>query len=82
MNNQQLTPWFPMHVKPHRPGVYRLRRHDPERISYARWDGRIWRFTSDTVESAAKQVHKSWQCYTIHEPGSIIGWAGLVRRPR
>jgi hypothetical protein len=39
--SKELTPWFPMRVKPARIGVYNVscRAHDQSGAWYAKWDG-------------------------------------------
>lgn len=58
MDKQQLTGWFPGHIKPVRPGVYRRRFADGGRL-YARWDGLFWRIAHTKPEAAAKEVSRS-----------------------
>lgn len=59
MAAHKLTPWFPPHKKPTRPGVYRTRyfsviySYSGYTYSFSLWDGENWRVGRLTKEAAA-----------------------------
>lgn len=71
---QPLTPWFPPHIKPARPGVYQTRFlcHAP---GYSYWDGWRWgnqRTTADYAKNLAGPISVADQYKT---------WRGLAQKP-
>ena len=73
MTKQQLTGWFPGHIKPVRPGVY-PRRMIFDEVRYARWDG-LWKCSAPTPEEAALEQEDS---PLQDEPD----WCGLANPPK
>jgi hypothetical protein len=67
------TPWFAGTVKPARPGVYE-RRFASGAIRFARWTGREWRVSAETVFTAHTQ-----RLATALQ--TAPRWRGLAERP-
>ena len=72
--SNEMTPWFPSHIKPVRVGVYQVnpKYHSVPKPVYAHWNGRHWGyFTEDirralnanTYELDASQ-EKEWRGFT------------------
>lgn len=62
--NQKLTPWYPGHIKPARPGVYQQLSGFRKSVGYQFWDGVSWYSWEATPEKAAESKCKvaiSWQ---------------------
>jgi hypothetical protein len=75
VKKQKLTPWFPAHVTPVRPGDY-LTGDDG---IYRNWDGERWSFhwtPMDTPERIERQKNHRW----VH--GVHITWRGLAEQPK
>lgn len=54
--DHELTPWFPGHIKPHRPGVYELDFTWSRERWFARWTGWEWAVPRSTPTLAEEQV--------------------------
>ena len=80
MSEPKLTPWFPAHVKPARPGVYKK---DFSLITDIRefqyWTGNRWIYGADTPEDTAANLRNS-RHYGAH-PGPRP-WRGLAEKPQ
>ena len=71
----KLTPWYPGHIKPARPGVYETDpRTDPER-NYQHWDGKVWGFAMHSTAGAAS-------CAGIKSSCQNDKWRGLAEPPK
>ena len=79
MSAPKLTPWFPGHIKPVRPGVYQTHwLHYTGGCSasaggFSRWTGSRWLDTGPSVEFAAK-------LRTVGYPDKR--WRGLAEEPK
>lgn len=71
--SQKLTPWYPGHIKPARPGVYETQLVGGG-CRYQHWNGRWWGLLSWTPENAANLA--SW-------PSEFQSndWRGLAEKP-
>ena len=67
----ELTPFFPPHIKPVRPGVYLVRRFWH---GYSKWDGYVWGAVFFNIESAA---NTPFTC-----PTQNLFWCGLAKEPQ
>lgn len=55
--SEQLTDWFPAHVKPARPGVYETDEVNTGERCYQFWNGEFWGYASSTPAEAAEASH-------------------------
>jgi hypothetical protein len=72
MSAPKLTPWFPGHIKPVRPGVYQR-----ASLTYSYWTGAHWVASADTVQEAARP--------TFFDLPSCVqdwSWRGLAEEPK
>lgn len=51
----QMTPWFPSHIKPVRAGVYEVYTLNSRANKYAYFDKSGWRLCASSIEDAAKE---------------------------
>ena len=79
-----LTPWFPYHITPARPGVYRVRHaypqmgtepQRPDRGLYAYWTGSYWCPPCATPD-IAKMLSRH-----LRNLAQALSWHGLTRNP-
>jgi hypothetical protein len=78
MSAPKLTPWFPGHIKPVRPGVYeRDLSHGP----YALWTGRIWLAAKRTKTQARFCGVPSGYQPDEEDPFNP-SWRGLAKEPK
>ena len=73
MNAPKLTPWFPGHIKPVRPGVYEV----DMRVccEFALWDGGRWGWAHSTIKQANRFRATDRACQ--HKK-----WRGLAEQPK
>jgi hypothetical protein len=57
MKNKELTPWFPPHIKPVRPGVYIASVAKQE--FYRRWTGKYWCYGAYDI-ALARTLKRKW----------------------
>ena len=50
--SKKLTPWYPGHIKPVRPGVYQQRSGYEKRLGFQWWNGKKWSSWFSSAESA------------------------------
>ena len=74
MSDQKLTPWFPAHIKPARPGVYFVKGAAGMR-GYAYWSGRLWGWRLGSAQRAAEQ---QWG----EGADQFKTWCGLAKEPK
>lgn len=68
----KLTPWYPGHIKPVRPGVYQQMCGHNRDLGYQRWDGKAWSRWAYTAEEVA-----NLSCFLdCNDP-----WRGLAEDP-
>lgn len=72
---QKLTPWFPGHIKPVRPGVYQQMSGSGTRLGYQRWDGERWFSWHATPAGAASAV------FAVMGEFQNDPWRGLASDP-
>lgn len=71
---KKLTPWFPGHIKPARPGVYQRQFNaTPDLPLYSRWDGNAWRVSMSRPDVAAVVCSVS--------KAQVLPWRGLAQDP-
>lgn len=73
IDESKLTPWFPAHIKPVRPGVYERDRIAQGFAVYSLWTGRIWRAYKFSVNTAATEKKRS--------KFQNLSWRGLAKKP-
>ena len=74
MSTPKLTPWFPGHIKPVRPGVYE--KQDPSGADdFQHWNGRFWGCAYTSANTAA--VDKSFRSMFQSD-----AWRGLAEEPK
>lgn len=73
-SEQNVTQWFPAHMKPERDGVYQRSYPDGE-IYYARWDGKYWRTFWPTPKLAARRSNAI-------SGFQALNWRGLAEKPQ
>ena len=74
MKEPKLTPWFPGHIKPSRPGVYQ-QYSGLGGIGYQLWDGLAWRLWERTPQAAAASFVQVASAYQNDQ------WRGLSEKP-
>lgn len=73
MSEPKLTPWFPGHIKPVRPGIYRVWWYLAP--TYARFDGRRWMAGNHNGPADAALVVAPASCHPLK-------WRGLAEQPK
>lgn len=78
-----LTPWFPADVTPHRRGVYEVKSDEPQR-AFAYWNGyrfcwRTWSYDDCNLNFTVDSAYAA-RSYETGLP-SRIEWRGLSRKP-
>ena len=72
----KLTPWFPGHVKPARPGVYQQRSGGTgAHVGYQKWTGAHWLQWCETAEKAEK-VPFYWKAGSFYQNDP---WRGVAK---
>jgi hypothetical protein len=69
----KLTPWFPGHIKPVRPGVYEVRFSAMGGFAY--WDGSLWGWAQITCAQARRRRDS-------HGASQQKSWRGLAKEPK
>ena len=72
MSAPKLTPWFPWHIKPVRPGVYQR-----ESLSYSYWTGSHWVASDQTVKEAADP-----RFFDLPSCVQDMPWRGIAEEPK
>ena len=75
MSAPKLTPWFPGHIKPVRPGVYQTDSDGYPEPLFQHWNGRFWGCAYTSVDNAA--VNNSWRSMFQND-----AWRGLAEEPK
>jgi len=76
-SKEQLTGWYPPHIKPVRVGVYETRLPGWNEVwggssfkCFKHWDGEFWGYASETIDEA--QIYADQQSISQHNY-----WRGL-----
>ncbi len=71
---QNLTPWFPGHIKPVRVGLYQQLSKANQTIGYQYWDGEQWGSWCYSPELAYEH-----RFYKVHKEYQNDDWRGIAK---
>lgn len=74
MSKREMTPWFPIAIKPVHVGVYQVLPCPEQQPYFSKWDGRKWCSTATNVPEADMQTSESWAMYHNIKPQ----WRGFT----
>jgi hypothetical protein len=77
VSTPKLTPWFPGHIKPVRPGVYETDNQGGRGKCFQHWDGKRWGYACTTAKRAAVYNEPDYKSAWQDDK-----WRGLAEEPK